>query len=94
MGNTRLTTLAVLLLAAPLAAGCGGEEPGASPPENGAMDGLSPEQIRQQAEPMSPEQAAELGIVDTTIHMEQLTSPEDSALLAEPPPVAPSDTSS
>ena len=32
-----------------------------------ALDGLSPAQIERRAEPMSPERAAELGIIDSTI---------------------------
>lgn len=56
-------------------AGCGGAEeaveaevePAADP---GAMDGLTPEQIRVQAEPMSPAVAESLGIIDSTIHIE------------------------
>lgn len=93
MRMTRLAAVAVLLLAPPLLAGCGaGEEPAAAPAGDAAMEGLSPEQIRQQAESMSPEQAAELGIVDTTIHVEQLTSPGDSALVTDSPPPQPRDT--
>lgn len=92
MRRTGLTAAAVLLLSLPLGA-CGGEEaqPDAAAPEASGIGGLSPEQIRQQAEPMSPEQAEELGIIDTTIHLEQLTSPGDSALLQGRPP-APRDT--
>ena len=50
-----------------------------------ALDGLSAEQIRAQAEAMSPERAEALGIIDTTIHVESLQSPDDSIL----PPLAP-----
>jgi len=54
-----------------------------------AAEGLSPEEIRRQAEPMSPEQAEQRGIVvDTTIHVEQLATPEDTLLTPDtlPPP--------
>jgi len=75
--------VAALLLAAAVAGACKKEEPA---PEGDAaagnvVDGLSRDQIQQQAEPMTPEQAEQMGIVDTTIHVEQLTSPEDSALI-------------
>lgn len=78
----RLWSLVVLGLAA---AGCGGgSEEGEAEVQGGeAYDGLSPAQIESQAEAMSPEQAEELGIVDSTIHMERLTSPEDSALIGD-----------
>jgi hypothetical protein len=63
----------VLLVVLSLAgSACGGEEEAEIEPaaEPGAMDGLTPEQIRSQAEPMSPAVAESLGIVDTTIHIE------------------------
>jgi hypothetical protein len=95
MTRTGLAALAVLLLSLPLAGACAGEgaEPATEAEEEPGIGGLSPEQIRQQAEPMSPEQAEELGIIDTTIHLEKLTSPGDSALLEARPP-APRDTAS
>lgn len=83
--------LAALLACALAITGCGrdgngseAEEPVAEP----VAEGLSPEEIQRQAEPMSPEQAEQLGIVDTTIHVEQLASPEDTALRPDtaPPP--------
>ena len=84
MRRTRTAALTVLLLLPPLLAACGGgEEPAAEPAGGAIEDGLSPEQIREQAEPMSPERAEALGIIDTTIHLEKLTSPGDSALLAD-----------
>jgi hypothetical protein len=79
----------VLLSAAPLlgaglllaACGGGGDEggPAAEPAamdtlNQQEMDGLSREQIEARAEAMTPEQAQALGIVDTTIHVESLTS--------------------
>ena len=74
----RTHTPAAVLLALLLAA-CGGRgEGGAAPPESGVMDttnqqaidGLSRRQIERQAQPMTPEQAEALGLVDTTIHIE------------------------
>ena len=66
------------LLVVPLAilsSGCG--QPEEVPTEDaaavdttGAFQGLSPEEISSRAEPMSPEVAESLGIVDTTIHIE------------------------
>ncbi len=42
--------------------------PGMEPPSP-ALEGLSPEQLEQRAEAMTPEQAEELGVVDTTIRV-------------------------
>ncbi|MDR0787548.1 MAG: hypothetical protein LBG44_06740 [Gemmatimonadota bacterium] len=42
-------------------------------------DGLTPEQLQAQAQPMTLEEAELLGIVDTTIHIEYPINP-DSAL--------------
>jgi hypothetical protein len=80
------------LLATLALSGCGRDEPAMEPgavsgAEEPAVDGLTPEEIRRQAEPMSPEQAEQLGIVDTTIHVEQLTTPEDTML--RPDTIAP-----
>ncbi|HEV2148235.1 MAG TPA: hypothetical protein VGR37_12595 [Longimicrobiaceae bacterium] len=81
-----------LLLVLPcvlLAAGCGrgGEGDAAADAaavdttNPGALDGLSAEQIEARAQPLTPEEAARLGmIVDTSIHLESMQSPEDSAL--------------
>ena len=57
----------------------------------GAMDGLSTRQIEAQAQPMSQEEAMRRGIIDTTIHVESLSS--DDSILARvnglpPEPVA------
>ena len=81
LGRVRAGIAAMLLLAG--VAGCenGAEEGGAAAAGDsaGTIDGLSPEQLQQQAQPMSSEQAEQLGIVDTTE--------------APPPaPVAPGDT--
>lgn len=83
----------VLLLALPcvlLAGACSRDEAGGARAAGAgetdttnqrALDGLSTEQVQEQARPLSPEQAEALGIVDTTIHVESMQSPEDSALL-------------
>lgn len=44
------------------------------------LDGLSRQQIKRQAEPMSPERAEQLGVVDTTIHLEDPTVNLDTVL--------------
>ena len=40
------------------------------PAEAEAMDGLSREEISRQVQPLSPEKAHELGIIDTTVKIE------------------------
>lgn len=83
---TRIAAPALALAVVLTAAGCGNSDAG--PDANGvAADsegygGLTPEEIRRQAEPMSPEEAESLGIVDTTIHME---SPVGDDSLVPPP---------
>jgi hypothetical protein len=41
-----------------------------------ALQGLSPAEIQQSARPMTQEQAAQMGIIDTTIHVEDLSPTE------------------
>jgi hypothetical protein len=82
-----------LLLAALVAQGCQRDEPAVEPAvtEEPAVGGLSPEEIRMQAEPMSPEQAEQAGIVDTTIYVERLAAQEDTIMTPDtlPPPGTP-----
>lgn len=86
------------LLALPcalLAAGCGrGEGEGAASAaaaaetdttNRQALDGMSAEQVQAEASSMTPEQAEALGIVDSTIHVERLQSPDDSMVSRGPP---------
>jgi hypothetical protein len=95
-------TRPALLLALPcvlLAAGCrsGGGESAASADaaaetdttNRQALDGLSAEQVQAEASSMTPEQAEALGIVDSTIHVERLQSPDDSIISRGPPSAAP-----
>jgi hypothetical protein len=95
-------TRPVLLLALPcalLAAGCGrGGGEGAAPADAAAetdttnrqaLDGLSAEQVQAEASSMTPEQAEALGIVDSTIHVERLQSPDDSIISRGPPSAPP-----
>lgn len=79
MMRRSLRRLALPGLALLAFASCGGreEEPPPPPVENDAtVEGLSPEEIRAQASEMSPTEAEALGIVDTTIHMENLANPD------------------
>lgn len=79
------TSLAAAVLLACAVAGCGSSEPEpAAETDTTArpvVEGLSPEQLQERAEPMSPEQAEQLGIIDTSIHVERQMSVEDSLLL-------------
>lgn len=101
-----------LLLALPgvLLAGCGrGGAGGEAAPDSAAsatdttnrqaLDGLSAQQVEAEASSMTPEQAEALGIVDSTIHVESLQSPDDSIIARgrpsatpAPAPAAPADT--
>lgn len=81
-----LLTLLVTVAGACETAGDEPDEPRSERTEE-ALEGLSPEQIRSRVEPMSPEMAESLGIVDTTIHVED-RNPEDSLL----PPTLSEDT--
>ncbi len=73
--NSARSPLGCVLLGAVLLAACGredvrsaeGREALVADTAAGALDGMTPEQIEQRAEAMSPERAAELGVVDTTI---------------------------
>lgn len=91
----------LLLLALPcvlLAAGCGRDEAGSAAAgaatesdttNRQALDGMSAEQVQAEASSMTPEQAEALGIVDSTIHVERLQSPDDSIISRGPPSAAP-----
>jgi len=74
-----------LVLAAVLAGCKKGDEGGASSlgpvhvdtANNAPMDGVSDEQLKSQAQALTPEEAAARGVaVDTTIHVENLGSPD------------------
>lgn len=88
MNRCRRWSLFALLLAAP--GGCGGpEEVGddtrGTVPVGEGFEGLSPEEIRAHAESMSPAVAESLGIIDTTIHVEERVS-DDTAVVPPPQP--------
>jgi hypothetical protein len=70
-----------LVLAAAVLGGCrkgGDDDRAAGPPvqvdtaNNTPMDGVSDAQLKQQAQALTPEQAAAQGMVDTTTHIEDL----------------------
>jgi hypothetical protein len=103
---------ATLLGLALATAGCGGSEraggrsDAGDAPDTGAVGGLSPEELRARAEPMSPEQAESLGIaIDTSIHIERPSgdtiphpgpvgsAPPGTAIPPYPPADSPRDTS-
>ncbi len=98
---SRLPRLALLLLlpCSAILSGCGrdrgeeraaGDTVGVDTAGLGALEGLSAEQMEALARPLTPEQAAQMGMaVDTSIHLESLSSPEDSALMGGRPPSTP-----
>jgi hypothetical protein len=70
-----------LMAAAALLGGCrkgGDNDRAAGPPvqvdtaDNTPMNGVSDEQLKEQAKALTPEQAAAQGMVDTTTHIEDL----------------------
>lgn len=77
-----------LVLAAVALAGCGkGDDADASnlgpvkmdTANDQPLDGVSDDQLKQQAQALTPEQAAAAGVaVDTTIHMENLSSSDST----------------
>ncbi len=95
--------LVLALSCALVAAGCGRDEGGSAAAADTtavtdttnrqALDGMSADQVRAEASSMTPEQAEALGIVDSTIHVESLQSPDDSIIArgqrAAAPPAAP-----
>lgn len=81
---SRAALAGALLLSA---AGCGGggegdeaNAPAAAIDTTNAelMDGSSTQQVQAQAKAVSPEEAARLGLVDTTIHLENLSSSDST----------------
>ena len=74
---------ALMILSA--ACGGGGAENGSDAPaaridttNTEPLDGSSTRQVQQQAEALTPEQAAARGMVDTTIHLENLSSSDST----------------
>jgi hypothetical protein len=94
MKRSRAAALILLVPLVALVGGCQRDQPAVETgvtEEPAAVGGLSPEEIRMQAEPMSPEQAERAGIVDTTIYVEPM-SPDDTLMVPDTPrpPAAPS----
>ena len=84
--------MAFSLLVFPLAVGCGGDagEPGGTAEQE--FEGVSPQELELNAEPMTLEEAESLGIVDTTIVPGSPIGPDSIPVLndAQPPdPAAP-----
>jgi hypothetical protein len=78
---------AALVGALLLSAACGGngEDDEANAPaaaidttNEDRMDGTSTQQVQAEAKAMSPEEAARAGLVDTTIHLENLSSSDST----------------
>jgi hypothetical protein len=57
-------------------AACGDTDPEAAAPADETYEGLSREELQQQIESMTPQQAESLGIVDTTILMQPPMDPD------------------
>ena len=84
----RVAGCGMVLAAAVLAAGCKkGDEGGASSlgpvhvdtANDAPLDGVSDEQLKRQAQALTPEEAAARGVaVDTTIHVENLGSQDST----------------
>lgn len=77
-----------LLLAAAVLGGCAkrdGDDRAAGSPvqvdtaDNTPMNGVSDEQLKEQAKALTPEQAAAQGMVDTTTHIEDLGGQDTTA---------------
>jgi hypothetical protein len=89
MSGARAVGTGLLVLLAGGVAACGGGGEGTTRDttvgaDTGAMGGLTPEEIRARAEPMSPEKAESLGIVDTTIHVESHENPDSLPTAGRP----------
>lgn len=67
-----------------LASGCGEESPEPPPVSDPEYEGISREEIERRAEPMTPEEAERLGIIDTTIRVEPPMNPDSVPFEGEP----------
>ena len=86
MRAVRVAGCGMVLAVAVLAAGCSkGDDGGASSlgpvhvdtANDAPLDGVSDEQLKRQAQALTPEEAAARGVaVDTTIHVENLGGPD------------------
>lgn len=95
----RAVCTALLPLAA-LVSGCGdAADPGAAggdpaAADTGAMDGLTQDQLEDQIRPLTPEEAAQLGIIDTAAENDQPAPVGPSSVIPGTPPPVPLDTPS
>ncbi|HEX8432056.1 MAG TPA: hypothetical protein VF625_12235 [Longimicrobium sp.] len=79
--GTVLALLAAVVLGGCKSDGDSGQGPGAAAIDttnDNALDGLSTQQVQREAQAVSPDQADQQGLVDSTIHLENLSS-SDSA---------------
>jgi hypothetical protein len=95
MTVTRLVRLCALAAALPLLAACPGRGEGAADgtarmdtTNQDPLDGLSAEELQRRVEPMTPEEAAAMGIIDTTIHVTEQAVDDTIPPLQPPPPGA------
>ncbi len=81
IASVSMQVLAAVLALVVLSA-CGpAEQQVAEPPlREPEYDGLSREQIEEQASPMTPEEAERLGIIDSSIHIEPPINPDSFIL--------------
>jgi hypothetical protein len=75
----------IVILASALAA-CGGDAEPEEAAVEGAVEGVSSEEMVGQASPMSLEEAESLGIVDTTVSVGAPVGPDSLPDLGSPPP--------
>ena len=97
----RRAVCTALLPIAVLAGACGGDaadegaagsDPAAA--DTGAMDGLTQDQLEDQIRPLTPEEAAQLGIIDTAAENDQPAPVGPSSVIPGTPPPVPTDTPS
>lgn len=84
----RASLAALLLVAFSGAAGCADEEAEVVNTSQPEYDGVSRDQIQSQVEPMTPEEAEALGIIDTTARLPPQMNP-DSIVPLDVPQVVP-----
>ena len=82
-GSGRVWTVMILTA---LLAGCGGDGEPEDAPVEGAVEGVSSEEMVGQASPMSLEEAESLGIVDTTVTVGPPVGPDSLSVPNSPPP--------
>ena len=91
---SRLPLLAAVLAVAAVSAGCDREDddsPAVAAPsgEAGAIEGLSREQISKQVQPLTPEEAERMGMVDTIVRPDTSGGSSLSPVIPGTPPPVP-----